>query len=244
MKIDILTLFPEIFILPLNYSILKRAQDKNLVRINICNTRDFTKDKHKKVDDYPYGGGSGMIMKIQPIYDAINFLTTQSSVGEIDPSERGIILLSPQGAIFNQKMARDLSLKKHLILICGHYEGVDERVREHLVTEEISIGDYILTGGELAAMVVTDAVVRLIRGVLGSEAATQQDSFSDGRLEYPQYTRPKDFMSWKVPEILFSGNHKQIESWRKGESIKRTLQRRPDLIDKYNLSEKERESLE
>ena len=221
MKIDILTLFPKMFQGPFNESIIKRAQEKGLVEIKIHNLRKWTKDKHKTADDRPFGGGTGMILMIEPIYDALK---------ELKKKETRVILLTPQGKIFNQKMAQNLSKEKHLIFICGHYEGIDERVREHLVDEEISIGDYVLTGGELPSMIVLDTLIRLIPGVLKKKEAIKDESFSSKSLEYPQYTRPANFKGWQVPEALLSGDHKKIADWRKKKAIERTKKRRPDLL--------------
>lgn len=224
MKIDILTLFPEMFEGPFRESIIKIAQEKALVEINIHNLRDWAKGKHNQVDDKPYGGGKGMVLMIEPIYDALK---------ELKEKDTKVILLTPQGKVFSQERARALSKEKHLILIAGHYEGVDERIRENLVDEEISIGDYVLTGGELPAMVVSEAVARLVPGVLEHEA-TEVDSFNrvGGKkvLEYPQYTRPKKFKDWEVPEILLSGDHKKIDRWRKEKSAEKTKEKRPDLL--------------
>jgi tRNA (guanine37-N1)-methyltransferase len=229
--IDIFTLFPEMFQGPFNFSILKRAIDHGLVSMNIHNIRDYTHDKHHTVDDYAYGGGAGMILKPEPIFEAVESIKSniKPEIGELP-----VILLTPQGRLFSQQIARELSTYSHLILICGRYEGVDERVREHLVTDEISIGDYVLSGGELAAMVVVDTVVRLLPGVLGSEASLMEDSHVDGLLEYPQYTRPVEYRGWSVPEVLLSGNHAQIAKWRREQSIQRTSERRPELLDKAN----------
>jgi tRNA (guanine37-N1)-methyltransferase len=229
--IDIFTLFPEMFQGPFNFSILKRAIDHGLVSMNIHNIRDYTHDKHHTVDDYAYGGGAGMILKPEPIFEAVESIKSniKPEIGELP-----VILLTPQGRLFSQQIAQELSAYSHLILICGRYEGVDERVREHLVTDEISIGDYVLSGGELAAMVVVDTVVRLLPGVLGSEASLMEDSHVDGLLEYPQYTRPVEYRGWSVPEVLLSGNHAQIAKWRREQSIQRTSERRPELLDKAN----------
>ncbi len=227
MRIDILTLFPEMFPGPFGASIIKRAVDGGLVSLNIYNIRDYTHDKHHTVDDYAYGGGAGMILKPEPIFEAVE------SVKEEDTCP--VILLTPQGRPFSQPVAQELSGHSRLILICGRYEGVDERVREHLVTDEISIGDYVLSGGELAAMVVVEAVVRLLPGVLGSEESLAEDSHTGGLLEYPQYTRPPMFRSWSVPEVLLSGNHAQIAKWRREQAIQRTKERRPELLDRVGL---------
>lgn len=221
MKIDILTLFPEMFKGPFDESIVKRAQEKSLVEIKIYNLRKWAKDKHKTVDDRPFGGGVGMVLMIEPIYDALK---------ELRKKESKVILLTPQGKVFNQKLASNFSKEKHLIFICGHYEGVDERIREYLIDEEISIGDYVLTGGELPAMVVVDTIIRLIPGVLKKEEATKDESFSVKTLEFPQYTRPANFKGWKVPGILLSGDHKKIAAWRKKKAIERTKKRRLDLL--------------
>jgi len=235
-QIDILTLFPQMFQGPLSSGIFKRAIDRKLVGINVHNIRDYTHDKHHIVDDYAYGGGAGMVLKPEPIFEAVEAIRPDVPVEEGIEALR-IILLTPQGRLFCQQVALELSECKHLILICGHYEGVDERVREHLVSDEISIGDYVLSGGELAAMVVVDAVVRLLPGVLGSEASLVDDSHVDGLLEYPQYTRPTIYRGWSVPEVLLSGNHAQIAKWRREQAIQRTLERRPELLDKVSLSE-------
>jgi len=234
MRIDILTLFPEMFQSPFSTSILKRAIDRGLVSVNLHNIRDYTYDKHHTVDDYPYGGGAGMVLKPEPIFEAVE--SVKPEAGEVP-----IILLSPQGRPFSQQVAQELSKYSRLILICGRYEGGDERVHSHLVTDEISIGDYVLSGGELAAMVVVEAVVRLLPGVLGSEASPLDDSHVAGLLEYPQYTRPAVFRDWSVPEVLLSGNHAQIAKWRHEQAILRTLERRPELLDKAELSKEERQ---
>lgn len=214
---------------PLTESILKRAQEQGLLSIALHNIRDATTDRHHVVDDYPYGGGAGMVMKPAPIFDAVE------AVYQGGP----IILLTPQGRLFTQQVAKELSQHERLTLICGHYEGIDERVREHLITDEISIGDFVLTGGELAAMVVVDAVCRLLPGVLGGEESTIDESHSSGLLEYPQYTRPPEFRGWRVPDILLSGNHAEIAKWRRKESLRRTRERRPDLFARLDLSSKQ-----
>jgi tRNA (guanine37-N1)-methyltransferase len=232
-RIDILTLFPQMFQSPFSTGIFQRAIDQNLVEVNLHNIRDYTHDKHHVVDDYAYGGGAGMILKPEPIFEAVE--SVKAGAGELP-----VILLTPQGRLFSQPIAQELSRNKHLIIICGRYEGVDERVREHLVTDEISIGDYVLGGGELAAMVVVDAVVRLLPGVLGSEASPLDESHVTGLLEYPQYTRPPVFRGWSVPEVLLSGNHAQIAKWRREQVILRTLKRRPDLLDEVDLCAEER----
>jgi tRNA (guanine37-N1)-methyltransferase len=227
MHFDIFTLFPGMFQGPLSESILKRAQERGLLSIALHNIRDATSDKHHVVDDYPYGGGVGMVMKPEPIFDAIE------AVHQGGP----ILYLTPQGRLFTQQMAQELAQETRLTLLCGHYEGIDERVCQHLVTHEISIGDYVLTGGELGAMIVVDAVSRLLPGVL-SEGSTTEESHSNNLLEYPQYTRPPEFRGWRIPDILLSGHHEQIARWRRKESLRRTRQRRPDLFAKLDLSSK------
>ena len=221
MKFDILTLFPEMFE-PLKHSIIERATKKKLIEINIINIRDFSKDKHKKVDDTPYGGGAGMVMKADVVYDTYKY---------VEDKNAKVIFLSPQGNLLNQKKVQELSKETHLILLCGHYEGIDQRVLDEIVDEEISIGDYVLTGGELPAMVLVDSVSRYVEGVL-SKDSTSEESFSNGYLEYSQYTRPEVFLGKKVPEILQSGNHQKIEEWRRNSSLKNTLLKRPDLLSK------------
>ena len=235
MRINILTLFPNMFSGPFDESIIKRAIDNNIVSIIIHNLRDRGLGKHKIVDDYPFGGGAGMVMKTEPIFEAIEVIKARDG-----DSSTPVILLTPQGRVFSQKIAAELAQLEHFILICGHYEGIDERVREHLATDEISIGDYVLTGGELAAMVIVDAVVRHLPGVLGSEESAAEDSHTTGLLEYPQYTRPPVYRGWEVPQVLLSGNHAQIAKWRREQSILRTFIRRPDLFDKADLSPAER----
>ena len=233
MKFDVLTLFPEMFEV-LNQSILGKAQEKNLIDINLINIRDFSKDKHKKVDDTPYGGGAGMVMRADVVYDAFKSVKTPNSK---------LIYLSPQGKPLNQAKVEELAKNEHLILLCGHYEGIDQRVIDKIVDEEISIGDYVLTGGEIPAMVLIDSVSRYIEGVIKSDSK-EEESFSQGLLEYPQYTRPEEFEGQKVPEVLLSGHHQKIEKWRKEQAIKITLNKRPDLIKKYNFSEEEKKILE
>ncbi|OOE11955.1 tRNA (guanosine(37)-N1)-methyltransferase TrmD [Fictibacillus arsenicus] len=233
MKIDVLSLFPDMFSGVFGQSILKKAQEKSAVQFQVLDFREFSTNKHRNVDDYPYGGGAGMVLTPQPLFDAVETITKETS------EKPRVILLCPQGERFSQRKAEELSKEKHLIFLCGHYEGYDERIREHLVTDEISIGDYVLTGGELGAMVVIDAVTRLLPGVLGKEESHLQDSFSTGLLEHPQYTRPADFRGMKVPDVLMSGNHKNIEEWRKKESLKRTYERRPDLLKHIELTKEE-----
>ena len=228
MRVDILTLFPGMFVGPFDESMLKRAREAGLLQLNLVDIRDFATDRHRTVDDTPYGGGPGMVMKAGPIFAAIEAVRSADS---------RVILLSPQGRLFEQAMAIELSTLPHLVLICGHYEGVDERVREHLVDEELSIGDYVLTGGELAAMVLVDAVARLLPGVLGAGDSIVEESHSSGLLEYPQYTRPAQFRGWRVPDILLSGNHAEIARWRRRRALERTRERRPDLLRPEHLAD-------
>jgi tRNA (guanine37-N1)-methyltransferase len=221
MQIDILTLFPEICRAPLNESMMKRAQESGGLRLRIYNLREWTTDKHHIVDDSPYGGGQGMVMKPEPVFAAVESLLKDSSK---------VVLMTPQGRKLDQQIAREFSAEEHLIIVCGHYEGIDHRVVDHLADAEISIGDYVLTNGAIAAVVFVDAVARLLPGVLGHEQSALDDSFSSGLLEAPQYTRPAEFLGWKVPEILLSGNHEEILAWRKSEARRRTRENRPDLL--------------
>lgn len=237
MHIDVLTLFPDMLSGVLDASILKRAQEKGKFNYNLVNFRDYTTSKHQKVDDYPYGGGAGMVLTPQPIFDAVEAITKDRL------KKPRVILMCPQGKPFDQKKAEELAEEEHLIFICGHYEGYDERIREHLVTDEISIGDYVLTGGELGAMVVIDSVVRLLPDVLGNEQSAPEDSFSTGLLEHPHYTRPADFRGMTVPDVLLSGNHANIDNWRKRESLKRTYERRPELLNQDTLSKADQKLL-
>jgi tRNA (guanine37-N1)-methyltransferase len=232
MKIDILTLFPEICRAPLSESIMKRAQEKGIVELHIHNLRDWTTDKHHVVDDAPFGGGQGMVMKPEPIFAAVEDLKhpTPNAQSNIKLRRGKIILMSPAGRRLDQKLAAELSQESHLIIVCGHYEGVDHRVIEHLVDVEISIGDYVLTNGAIAAVVIVDAIVRLLPGALGHQQSAADDSFSSEFLEAPQYTRPAEFRGWKVPKVLLSGNHAEITKWRKQEALKRTRKNRPDLL--------------
>ncbi len=230
MKIDVLTLFPEMFSGPLNESILSRAAEKGLFSFGTTNFRDFTKSKHGRVDDYPFGGGQGMVLQAEPLYEALQ---------KVKETNQGkVILTSPTGIPFNQQLARDLAKEEHLIFICGHYEGVDERVKDLMVDMEISLGDYVLTGGELAAMVMIDAIVRLVPGVI-SEGSGEEESFENGLLEYPHYTRPRVFMGRSVPEELLSGNHEKIRKWRLKESLRKTLMKRKDLLQDRLLNKEE-----
>lgn len=238
MKIDVLSIFPEMFEGVLGSSILKKAAEKQAVHYQVTNFRDYADNKHQTVDDYPFGGGAGMVLKPQPIFDAVETLQTKST------AKSRVILLCPQGERYTQKKAEEFAREEHLIFICGHYEGYDERIREHVITDEISIGDFVLTGGELGAMVIIDSVVRLLPGVLGNEESPVLDSFSSGLLEHPHYTRPADFRGMKVPDVLLSGHHKKIDEWRIKESLRRTWTRRPDLLDSYSLSDVEKKLLE
>jgi tRNA (guanine37-N1)-methyltransferase len=222
---------------PLGFSLLKKAQEKNLIDIGLHDIRDFALDKHKMTDDAPYGGGCGMVMKVEPVERALAAVRRD----ELEPL---VVLMTPQGKQFNQKIAAEFSARAQLILICGRYEGYDERIREHLADREISIGDYILTGGELPALVVIDAVARLIPGVLGNNESVSAESFASGVLEYPQYTRPAEYKTWSVPDVLVSGNHAEIERWRKVESLKKTWQRRPDLLEAGSLPKEDQDILE
>ncbi len=224
-RFDVLSVFPEMFASPLNGSLIGKARAKGLVDIRLHDIRDYALDRHRMTDDAPYGGGGGMVMKVEPIDRALAAILP-------DRSEGLVILMTPQGEPFSQRRAEELASRPRLVLLCGHYEGVDERVRERLVDRELSIGDYVLTGGELAAMVVVDAVSRLIPGVLGNDASAAEDSFATGILEHPHYTRPATYRGWPVPEVLLSGNHAEIEAWRRAEALKRTLARRPDLLEK------------
>lgn len=224
MRIDILTVLPEMFESPLNCSILKRAQDKGLVEIHVHNIRDYSTNKHRKVDDYPFGGEAGMVMQIEPIDRAISALTAERDYDEI-------IFTSPDGETFNQPMANSLSLKENIIILCGHYKGIDYRIREHLITREISIGDYVLTGGEMPAIAITDAIVRLIPGAIGDEQSALSDSFQDNLLAPPVYSRPAEYKGWRVPDILLSGHQAKIDQWRHDQAMERTRRLRPDLLE-------------
>ncbi len=233
MRIDIVTLFPEICRAPLSESIMKRAQENRIVELHIHNLRDWTTDKHHVVDDAPFGGGQGMVMKPEAIFSAVEDLkrrTSNAKESKVENRKLKVVLMSPAGRQFDQEMARQLSQEPHLIIISGHYEGVDHRVIEHLIDLEISIGDYVLTNGAIAAVVLVDSIVRLLPGTLGHEQSAADDSFSNGLLEAPQYTRPGDFRGWKIPEVLLSGNHAEIAKWRKEQAIKRTRENRPDLL--------------
>lgn len=240
MRIHVLTLFPNMFDGVLTDSMIGKAQEKNIVHIHTVNFRDHANNKHMTVDDTPYGGGGGMVLKPEPIFNAVDSLPIDWSA---DPKPR-VILMCPQGERYTQSKAESLAQEKELIFICGHYEGYDERIRQYLVTDEISIGDYVLTGGEIAAMAVIDSVVRLLPGVLGNEMSAVSDSFSTGLLEHPHYTRPATYRDWSVPDVLISGHHKNVGEWRHRESLKRTWQRRPDLLAERQLSKKELQWIE
>lgn len=249
-RIDVLTLFPEMCEGVFGTSILGKARDKGIVSLNAVNFRDFSGNKHNSVDDTPYGGGGGMVLKPDPIFAAVEHVLAETSAeagtAESDISlavKPRIILMCPQGQTYNQQIAEELAQEQHLIFICGHYEGYDERIREHLVTDELSIGDYVLTGGELPALTVIDSIVRLQPGALGNETSAVTDSFSTGLLEYPHYTRPAEFRGWKVPDMLLSGHHANIEVWRREQALQRTLERRPDLLETAELSAKDKLTL-
>jgi len=240
MRIEIFTIFPEMFDSPLASGIFRRAIDAGLVKISVHNIRDYTHDRHHTVDDYPYGGGAGMVFKPEPVFEAVETVRTQ--VEESDGIKAPpIVLLTPQGSLLSQEIVEQLSREPCLMLICGHYEGVDERIAEHLASTAISIGDYVMSGGEIPAMVVADAVIRLIPGVLGSAESPLDESHTTGLLEYPQYTRPPEYRGWAVPEVLLSGNHALIAKWRRDQSLTRTAKRRPDMLERAGLTAKERE---
>ncbi len=238
MRIEVLTTFPQIVEAVAGESILGRARQKGIVDVEAVNLRDFTEDRHRTTDDEPYGGGPGMVMKCEPVFKAVEALKARR------PGQRPrVLLMTPQGRRFDQKMAEELAGESYLMIVCGRYEGVDERIREHLATDEVSIGDFVLTGGELAALVILDAVARLLPGALGDETSPETESFSCGLLEYPQYTRPADFRGHRVPDVLLSGNHAEIEKWRRAEAVRRTLERRPDLLKSAPLTEDDRRFL-
>lgn len=238
MLFQIVTTLPGMIEAVVGESILGRARAKGLIEVEAVNLRDFTADRHRTTDDAPFGGGPGMVMKPEPVFQAV-----ESLIARARGTRPMVLLMTPQGRRFDQTMAAHLARESHLIIICGRYEGVDERIREHLVTDEISIGDYVLTGGELAALVVIDAVARLVPGVLGDESSAENESFSSGLLEYPQYTRPADFRGYRVPDVLLSGNHEQIRIWRRAQALERTLRRRPDLLETAPLTEEDRRLL-
>ena len=235
MRFDVLTIFPGMFVGPFGETIIKRAQEKGLVAINVHDIRDYATDKHRTTDDYPFGGGAGMVMKPEPIFSAVRAALAQARSEGFATSE--VILLTPTGRVFDHCVAKELAQREHLALICGRYEGVDERVRELLVTDEISVGDYVLSGGEIPAMVIVDAVTRLVPGVLGAAESAEEESFAEGLLEYPQYTRPAEFEGLRVPDVLLSGNHAAIARWRREQSLLRTLRRRPGLLLRAHLTQ-------
>lgn len=242
MRIDILTLFPEMFASPFGCGIFKRATEQGLVSMHVRNIRDYTHDRHHTVDDTPFGGGAGMVLKPEPIFESVEAVKAEWEVP--DAGQMPVILLSPQGRLFSQPIVLELSRHSHMILICGRYEGVDERVAQYVATDEISIGDYVLSGGELAAMVIVDTVVRLLPGVVGSTESVLEESHTTGLLEYPQYTRPAMYRGWEVPPVLLSGNHAEIARWRRKQALLRTLQRRPELLSKAALCVEERQLVE
>ncbi len=235
-RFDVLTIFPEMFHSPLRSSLIGKAREKGLIAVEIHDIREYATDRHRMTDDYPYGGGGGMVMKVEPIARALDDVLSNQETGVV-------VLLTPQGERLSQETAEEMARHGRIILICGHYEGVDERIREHLVDREISIGDYVLTGGELPALVLIDVLSRLVPDVLGNRESARQDSFSAGILEHPQYTRPRSFRGWEVPDVLLSGNHREIENWRRRESLRRTALRKPELLERANLTDDERQAL-
>jgi len=239
LQFDVFTILPEVFPSYLETSILKKARERGFIDVRVHNIRDYTHDKHHITDDTPYGGGGGMVMKPEPMFEAVESVLDVALPAADTLTGIPVILLTPQGRVFTQRVADELSQYEHIALICGRYEGIDERIREHLVTDEISIGDYVLTGGELPAMILIDAVSRLIPGVLGDPTGAADDSHAMGLLEYPHYTKPPEFRGWKVPDILLSGDHGKIEKWRREQALIRTLRKRPDMIEKAELSEKD-----
>jgi len=243
MQFEVFTLLPEVFPPYLESSILQRARQRGLIDVRVHNIRDYTHDRHHTTDDTPYGGGGGMVMKPEPVFEAIETVLGFEA-GQAQPHPLPVILLTPQGRVFTQRIAEELAVHERIALLCGRYEGVDERIREHLVTDEISIGDYVLTGGELPALMVVDAVSRLIPGVLGDPTGAEDDSHSMGLLEYPHYTRPPEFRGWQVPEVLLSGDHARIEKWRREQALMRTFHKRPDMLEKADLSEADKRIVE
>lgn len=246
MKFEVFTLIPEVFPSYLETSIIKRARERDLIQVQVHNIRDYTHDKHHMTDDTPYGGGGGMVMKPEPVFEAVESvlgLSANQTSPKLD-SNTPIIMLTPQGRVFNQSIAQELSQHPHIALICGRYEGIDERIREHLVTDEISIGDYVLTGGELPALILIDAIARLLPDVLGDPTGAQDDSHAMGLLEYPHYTRPPEFRGWKVPDILLSGDHAKIDKWRREQALERTFRKRPDMLEKAELSKEDKKFLD
>src|SRR5512134_2358586 len=243
MQFEVFTLLPEVFPPYLESSILQRARQRGLLDVRVHNIRDYTHDRHHTTDDTPYGGGGGMVMKPEPVFEAVESVLGTISV-RTQPVASPVILLTPQGRVFTQRVAEEYARYERIALLCGRYEGVDERIREHLVTDEISVGDYVLTGGELPALIIIDAVSRLIPGVLGDPTGAEDDSHSMGLLEYPHYTKPLEFRGWKVPEVLASGNHAKIEQWRREQALARTYARRPDMLEKADLSKKDKKYIE
>ena len=246
MQFEVFTLLPEVFPSYLETSIIKRARERDLINVRVHNIRDYTHDKHHTTDDTPYGGGGGMVMKPEPVFEAIEtVLGLNPDPTQPEPASNiPIILLTPQGRVFNQSIAQELSTHPHIILLCGRYEGIDERIREHLVTDEISIGDYVLTGGELPALILIDAIARLLPDVLGDPTGAQDDSHAMGLLEYPHYTRPPEFRGWKTPDILLSGDHAKIDKWRREQALLRTFNKRPDMLEKAELSKQDMKFVE
>jgi tRNA (guanine37-N1)-methyltransferase len=241
MQFEVFTILPEVFPTYLETSIIKRARERGLINVQVHNIRDYTHDKHHMTDDTPYGGGGGMVMKPEPVFEAIESVLGLNSnqTPPVADAKIPIILLTPQGRVFNQSIAQELSQRSHIALLCGRYEGIDERIREHLVTDEISIGDYVLTGGELPALILIDAIARLLPDVLGDPTGAQDDSHAMGLLEYPHYTRPPEFRGWRAPDILLSGDHAKIEKWRREQSLLRTFKKRPDMLEKAELTKKD-----
>jgi tRNA (guanine37-N1)-methyltransferase len=246
MKFEVFTLLPEVFPSYLETSILKRARERNLIDVRVHNIRDYTHDKHHMTDDTPYGGGGGMVMKPDPVFEAIETVLGIHSPPSPPAPESNIpiILLTPQGRVFNQTIAKELSAHPHIALVCGRYEGIDERIREHLVTDEISIGDYVLTGGEIPALILIDAISRLLPNVLGDPTGAEDDSHAMGLLEYPHYTRPPEFRGWKAPEVLLSGDHAKIDKWRREQALERTFRKRPDMLEKADLNKEDLKFIE
>jgi tRNA (guanine37-N1)-methyltransferase len=246
MQFEVFTLLPEVFPSYLETSIIKRARERGLINVRVHNIRDYTHDKHHMTDDTPYGGGGGMVMKPEPIFEAVEtVLGLNADPASPEPeSNIPIIMLTPQGRVFNQSIAQELSQHEHIVLVCGRYEGIDERIREHLVTDEISIGDYVLTGGELPALILIDAISRFLPDVLGDPTGAQDDSHAMGLLEYPHYTRPPEFRGWKIPEVLLSGAHAKIDKWRREQALLRTFKKRPDMLEKAELTKEDRKFIE
>jgi tRNA (guanine37-N1)-methyltransferase len=245
MQFEVFTLLPEVFPSYLETSILKRARDRGLIDVRVHNIRDYTHDKHHMTDDTPYGGGGGMVMKPEPVFEAIESVLGVSPLSPPEPvSNIPIILLTPQGRVFNQTIAKELSAHPHIALLCGRYEGIDERIREHLVTDEISIGDYVLTGGEIPALILIDAISRLLPNVLGDPTGAEDDSHAMGLLEYPHYTRPPEFRGWQAPEVLLSGDHAKIDKWRRQQALERTFKKRPDMLEKAELTKEDLKFIE